>query len=93
MILIILIFISPFLWIESIILTKNWKHFTQFAIINTIIFILYYGVLNYTEIIDLGHDEYGLGVMFLNTLLIVSHILLGFVAALIIHHRKKKDYN
>jgi len=47
--------------------------------------------LNYTELIDIGHDEYGIGILFLNSFLIIGHILLGFIAALIINRRMKKD--
>jgi len=85
-----LCFISPFLWIASIFLTKEWKQFKSFAIVNTLIFVLYIFILNFTELIDLGHDEYGLRILFMNIFLIIGHVLVGFIAGLIIKRRMKK---
>ena len=84
--------ISPFLWIASIMLTKDWRHFKKLIVINCAIIVCYLIVLNLTGRINIGHDEYGLRKLALNISCFVLHIILGFIASIIINGKMKKDY-
>lgn len=84
------ILISPVLWIASILLTKEWKHFKKLVLINSALIICYLIVINFINWIHLGNDEYGLKIMTLNISLIVFHILLGFISSVIIYRKMKK---
>lgn len=88
---VVTLFISPILWIISIKLTKNWKHFKKLALLNLLIFVCYFFILNFTKWIDLGDDAYGLGRLVTNVILIMIHVILGFISSLIIYKKMKVD--
>ena len=86
--------ISPILWIVSVVLTLNWKHFKKLVVVNILLFITYISIIDFTNWVDLGHDEYGLGIIFLNIVLIVGHVILRFISCIIINRKiKKGDYS
>lgn len=85
--------LSPFLWIISIYLTQHRKHFGKLVTINCLIFVCYILIINFTNWIDLGHDEYGLKTLVTNISLILLHILLGFISSVLIHRKIKKNIN
>jgi len=80
------------LWVTSILLSKNWIRFSKFALINSILTLVYLLIINLTNWIDIGHDEYGLRIIILNFALIVSHLLLGLVACIFIKCKIKKEH-
>jgi len=89
----VLILISPILWFLSIYLTMDWKHFRKLFLLNFLLFLLYMVTINFTNLIDIGHDEYGLGIIALNLMMILGHITLGLVTSLYIRSKYKNDYS
>ena len=77
-----LVLISPILWISSIIILKDWKHFWKFFIANTVIILIYLILIFVPDLIDLGHDEYGLKKLMMVITAIFTHIILGVTFAI-----------
>ncbi|MEQ9309836.1 MAG: hypothetical protein RLN90_10305 [Balneolaceae bacterium] len=75
------ILFSPILWLVSIYLLSDWEHVWKFAAINFSVIVLYTVILLFSNIIDLGHDEYGLKRLGTFALTVSTHILLGFLFA------------
>lgn len=74
----------PFLTIPSIVLVVRWKHFVCYIL--GYFFVLSSGiyVINFTPLINVGSDPYGLGRLVLNAGFLLSHIFLGFLLSLLI---------
>lgn len=72
------------LWIWSIYLLRNWKHFWTYFTINFLIVIGYIIYILYGELQFLGHDEYGLGRLSMFFVFPIGHAVLGSIIALII---------
>jgi|GEM_PF-661120 hypothetical protein len=79
---------SPVLWVFSLIILKDWKHFWKFFFANLFILACYYYILLFTRLIDLGHDEYGLVAIGAFLFTISIHVLLGFLFAMTYKYRK-----
>ncbi len=77
--------ISPILWFVSVRLTQNWKHFKTLVVVDSILLLLYISIFNLTDWIDIGHDEYGLKILTINILLIVGHVIIGFISSIVIN--------
>ena len=77
-----LVLISPILWISSIFLLKDWKHFWKFFIANTLILIIYLVLILAPDLINLGHDEYGLKRLGAIVAAVFTHVILGLFFAL-----------
>ena len=86
--LMILVLISPILWIASIFLLKDWEHFWKFFIVNAIILAFYLIITMHPAIIDLGHDEYGLKRFVTIGAVVFTHLILGLIFA--VGYRLKK---
>lgn len=70
---------SPIIWLVSILMLKDWKHIWKYTLINFIIITAYGIAILTTDLIDFGHDEYGLKKLFGFIAAIVIHIFLGFI--------------
>jgi hypothetical protein len=76
----ILLFILPILlWIFAIVLVSKWKYLFHFIVGNIIILILGFYILLEKKLIDVGHDEYGLGTLFAVIGFGIVHSALGFL--------------
>jgi carbon starvation protein CstA len=76
-----LLLAAPVLWLGSLLLLKSWRRFWPFFGLNAGLLAAYLYVLGSTNLIDYGHDEYGLGRLFAMLMAVVLHVLLGFVFA------------
>jgi hypothetical protein len=74
---IFLLVIPILLWIFAIFLLSKWKYLFHFIICNIGIGIFGFYILLETKIIDLGHDEYGLGTLFALISFGIGHSILG----------------
>lgn len=83
----------PAIWIISLFILSKWKHFYLFFGINLLIIGLYFYLITYTKIINSGHDEYGLGVIFYNLLFLMIHAFLGFIFALFYKSKFSQNVN
>lgn len=84
------------LWIWSVSLVKNWKYFWTYFIINFLIVVGYIVYILYGDMPLLGHDEYGLGRLFMLFAFPIGYAILGFLIALIINRKitiANKMYN
>lgn len=84
------------LWIWSIYLVRNWKYFWVYFLINLIIMASYFIYLVYGDLNFLGHDEYGLGRLYLFFSWPIKHAIVGSVIAIIINRkitRNRTIYN
>ncbi len=79
--------IGLILWIWSIYLIKNWRYFWIYFIINFLIVTSYIIYTIYGNLSFLGHDEYGLGRLFMLFVFPIGHSILGFIIALIINKK------
>ncbi len=84
-----IILFSPILWLLSLFFLHNWKHFWKFAGINFLVITVYSFIILSTNLIDYGHDEYGLGPIVTFVLSIVGHIILGFIFSIGYKFREK----
>jgi hypothetical protein len=89
-ILAIIVLSSPLLWIISLVVLSNWKHFWKFFFANLFILVGYVYILFFTKVVNQEHDEYGLKVLGTVLLTILTHILLGFLFA--ISYKYSKNY-
>jgi hypothetical protein len=85
--LIFLVLVSPVLWLISVSMLTEWKHFWKFFIANSLILALYLTFIMDPVFVDFGHDEYGLKRLTTSIAAIVTHIVLGLVFA--VGHRLK----
>ncbi len=83
---------SPVLGVISLVTLKDWKHFWKFFFANLFILACYYYILLFTRLIDLGHDEYGLGTLRAFLFTISIHVLLGFLFAMTYKFRKASSH-
>ena len=72
------------LWVWSIYLLRGWKNFWTYFTINLLLVVGYIIYILYGKLPFLGHDEYGLGRLFMLFVLPIGHALLGSIIALII---------
>ncbi len=79
------------LWILSIYLVRKWKYFWAYFFINLLIVISYLIYILYGSLTFLGHDEYGLGRLFLLFSWPIKHAILGAVIAIIINRKITKN--
>ncbi|MEP1150933.1 MAG: hypothetical protein ABJH08_04305 [Balneola sp.] len=84
----IFVLLSPLLWIISLVTLNGWKHFWKFFFANLFILVSYFYILLFTNLIEFGHDEYGLAALGTTLLTISTHILLGFLFAMTYKFRK-----
>ncbi len=84
-------FIPLILWIFSIHLISEWKHFNKFFIANTILTITYLGLIIFTDLIVDYHDEYGLGRIITSLGALTVHIFCGFITSLVISRQMRKE--
>ena len=79
-----LIFILPIgLWISSILILKDWKHFGKFFTLNSILVSAYFILI--TQLNNksgIGSDPYGLGKLFMLLITACSHVIIVFIYAL-----------
>ena len=78
------------LWILSIYLVREWKHFWVFFAINLLILAIYSTYTIYGNLNFLGHDEYGLGRLMMLFAIPIIHVLIAFILAMVINYRLKK---
>lgn len=71
-------------WIWSVYLIRKWNYFWTYFIINFLIVSGYTIYILYGELPFLGHDEYGLGRLFMLFAFPIGHAILGLLIALII---------
>jgi hypothetical protein len=79
-----LIALGVILWVKSIILTRQDKGFGGIFMLNLVLFILYTFIwfkYSYNWLNKIGHDEYGLGVIFIYPLILVVHSFVMFSIA------------
>lgn len=85
----VIILLGLAFWIRGITIVSKRKEIIKYAIINTMIFIIYsIAWFNHSEIIT-GHDEYGLGKLFGFPLILAIHSILIFVIIIITIKRVK----
>jgi len=82
--------LAPLLWLFSISALTTWRYFFYFFLFNLVVFILYTYMHFRYGLIDLGHDEYGLGGMVVYIIAILSHIAVGTLVAIIFKKRKAR---
>lgn len=87
------ILFSPILWLVSLYLLSDWEDVWKFAAINFSIIVLYTFLLLFTNIVELGHDEYGLKRIGTFALTVSTHILLGFLFSVGYKLNKKSKLN
>ncbi|PIQ20020.1 MAG: hypothetical protein COW65_17365 [Cytophagales bacterium CG18_big_fil_WC_8_21_14_2_50_42_9] len=69
------------LWLLSIYWLSKWTRFWTFFLLNLILFLAYLALLTKFGHELLGVDPYGLSQLFLILLVIIGHILAGFIFA------------
>ncbi len=85
-----IIFLIPvILWFAAYNLLSKSKFLKHFIISNIAIAIVGFYILSLTEIIDLGHDEYGLGKLFALLLFGFGHSILGFLFGIAVKSYQK----
>ena len=67
------------LWMLSLYWLSKWAKFWTFFLINLVLVFLYMTWLTQSELKFLGHDEYGLGRLFLIVEVLIGHIIAGFI--------------
>jgi len=77
------------LWIISLYWLSKWAKFWTFFLINLVLLISYMTWLTKSELNFLGHDEYGLGRLFLIVGVVLGHVIAGFVFAIFKHRQLK----
>lgn len=87
--LVILFFISPFLWAVTVIMTSKSKSFKRITWIHSIILCVYLIFLfNYSYLFT-GHDEYGIQQVGLIILTIMIHIIAGFLHGVYLNRKMR----
>lgn len=81
-----LVLASPFLWLISVRLLRNWRYFWLFFALNSVL-LLFHLLLN-TQLLSFGHDEYGLARLSATIVTIVVHTILGFFFAVLLRYHK-----
>jgi Na+-transporting NADH:ubiquinone oxidoreductase subunit NqrD len=88
---IIVLIISPFLWLATFLMTSQSKSFKKIFLSHCIVMALYLTFLiSYSHIIT-GQDPYGLGQMMLLILAIVLHIVIGFIHGLYVRKKMRQS--
>jgi len=78
-----LIILTPLiLWIVSLLWLSRWTKFWLFFAINLLLFIGYMTFLINSDLEFLGTDPYGLGQMALIVIVIIGHVVAGFIFAI-----------
>jgi len=70
---------------------KDWKYIWKYALVNFVILTAYGIIILMTDLIDFGHDEYGLKKLFGFIAAVVIHIILGLIYAVGYKLRKRID--
>lgn len=79
---IILISVSPVLWMISLFILSSWKHFWKFFIANALVVLIYLTLIIDSNLLNFGHDEYGLKGLLTIVSCIVIHVVLGLLFAI-----------
>ena len=66
----------------SLFILSSWKYFWKFFIGNALIVSIYLTLLTNTNLINFGHDEYGLKNLITIVGCILTHIVLGLIFAI-----------
>jgi len=73
-----LVLAAPLLWLISLFLLRRWPYFRLFFICNLVVLAAYLVLIGQ---FPFGHDEYGLGRLFVGAGAVAGHALLGFIFA------------
>ena len=87
--LVLLLLLTPALWIISLVLLAGWHYFWRFFIVNLLVLSAYVFVFTSISWVNYGHDEYGLGRIVYPTLACVVHVLAGFTFAVAFYSRRR----
>jgi hypothetical protein len=87
--LVLLLLLTPALWLISLLLLARWRYFRPFFIVNLLVLCAYASVFTCTSWVHYGHDEYGLGRIVLLALASMVHVLVGFTVAVAFYFRRR----
>ena len=92
MIYLAILLLGLILWIRGVIIVKRRNEVIKYAIVNAIIFITYSVFwFNHSQLF-IGHDEYGLGTLFVFPLILTLHSIIFFIILLVTIKRVKQNY-
>ena len=80
---------SPILWLVSIYLLHEWNLIWRYSLANFVALVIYGALIMMTDMVDLGHDEYGLAKPSVLIATITGHVVLGFIFAVGYKIRKR----